>query len=181
VKRYLYFYFVVGGLLLSACNLARVIPIKKADEPPVLSLATDWKSPPFPTADNRLQVFFYRNIRYPALARDLGITANFRASYRITKSGEVKNVDVVPKVFPLTSDTIIIVTYRVPLIEKSHGKYGAPPIYDFTYADTLAGRKALYQEVERMIDLLPDFEPARRNGRPVTTRMSTVFIFRLEQ
>ena len=46
-------------------------------------------------ADKRLTSFIYRNIRYPARARELGITGEAMVSFRITAAGKVDRIRVV--------------------------------------------------------------------------------------
>lgn len=185
IHRYLLLFAVS---LLTACGSTRTFGWEDVDEPPLLPLVREWDRSFPPTAENRFQLFVYSNLKYPVIAREPGIQANLRASYEITNAGSVKNLTIreieynagALKVNNIKSDTIIQLAFRIPQIDFTHGKYAAPPSREYSYQDTLAGHRALLQEVEKVFRLLPHFQPARKNGKPVAVRRITDFIFRLE-
>ena len=41
--------------------------------------------------------------------------------------------------------------------------------------------RELSDEIKRVIDSMPDWQPARRDGRPVSVRMRLSFEFKIEQ
>lgn len=174
--------------LLTACSSAQTFILAEVDEPPLLPLTRKWRHSLPPTAGNRLQSFLYSNLKYPDVARKPGIQANVRASYQIEATGEISNLKVSEVAFDdgyqtakaIRSDTIILRGFYVPLIDYGHGTFVPPPPLVYTHQDTLVGHLALVKEVERVVRLLPAFQPARRNGKSVAVRKTTHFIFRLE-
>lgn len=178
---------LIFAVVLLSCGSCRVIPVVQADTLPLLPLTKAWRKPFPPTAKNRLRLFLYGNLRYPDNARETGVQSSFLTSYRISREGKVEDIRVkeLPESVPISRgivpyDTLIIVQFRIPLIESDHGPITQPPLPEFTRTDTLMGRMALKDEVERVLKALPDFKPARKNEKPVAVSILTIFIFRLE-
>lgn len=163
---------VLSLTVLISCLPLRPIPFSRADQPPGLVPSANRRSPRPPTAHYLFLEAVYGNIKYPKAAREPKVQGNFQATYRINCSGEIGGLVFEERNFGHTDDTIFLWA-----LGSSHA---FKPTKSFTAEDSLAGKQAIVAEIERVLDLLPTFQPALRNGRPIAVRKKTRFEFRVK-
>tara|TARA_R110002072_G_scaffold179817_5_gene335914 strand:+ start:177 stop:887 length:711 start_codon:yes stop_codon:yes gene_type:complete len=127
-------------------------PAEVFDEPEIFTIVEDM--PIFPgcenkgskeeikqCTDNEIYRFIAENTKYPAMARDAGISGTVYMRYLIDEKGEVKNVEVLRGV---------------------------------------SGGKALDNEAERVIKMIPKMKPGKQRGKPVRVQYTVPVKFNLK-
>lgn len=112
----------------------------------------------------------YQEIRYPAEARKSYTTGKFRAKITLGTDGKIETVDISPYTEelaggPPAAETIVIIGYA----EDNTLKSAAPQT------------ELLTKEIDRIVNLFDNWQPAVRNGRRARNTINLDFYFRLEE
>jgi len=110
------------------------------------------QKPEFPNGLEALMQFFMENIEYPELALTFGIQGNVSSRFAVETDGSIVDIEIL-------KDSI-----DLPLI----GGGGR-------------GRSLLETEVLRVIELMPNWIPAKQDGKAIKTTVSVPIRFRIRQ
>ncbi len=166
----------IGLLLVNCSDLVESVnlndpvnfTLNEVDQKPVLDVAEErYKKVPDPD-----QVFLeevYKTVLYPDIARNNHVTGIYRASFIIDEEGHMEELFVKPVDMEKTDrrKRIVITGYGNDTAEKNiDGKK--------------EGNEALLKEVERTLRDLPNWLPAKHEGKTVPVKMELFFQYRLE-
>lgn len=167
---------LLGFLLVNCSDLVKSIEfsdpvtldINAVDQKPVLDVGEErYKEMPDP--DRIFLEEVYRTVLYPAVARNNGVTGTYKASFNINESGHMEELVVKPVDLEETDR-------RLRIVVIGYGNNRAEKNVD----DKKEGNEALLKEVERTLSDLPNWLPARHEGKAVPVRMELYFQYRLE-
>lgn len=118
-----------------------------------------------------LQQFIARNIRYPQIAQENGITGLVIVQFIVNKDGTCKDFQIVRN----TAHNMDGVTITA-LAQQTQGKK------DVTHSpeELLEMKKSLEAEALRVCRLMPKWQPAKQRGKTVKMRQTIPFTFRLQ-
>ena len=133
------------------------------------------------TTYNRLITALYQRIDYPRVAREHGVTGAVFATCQIDDNGHLSVIKVDyrnpvslrdnPARIP-QNNVFTVTAYSV---DNSQSFVGQP-----NKTQERRGAEALSKEVRRVLNNLPPFLPALRNGEPITETIIYMFRFNLE-
>lgn len=113
--------------------------------------------------------FVYREITYPAAARKQNAGGTYSVEFLIDEYGELRDLEVAP-----AAEASVVKNNRVLVI--GYGNATDPKATAMEY-----NGEELAREILRVMNELPDWLPARRNGQPVPVRMQLFVEFKIEQ
>ena len=113
------------------------------------------QKPEFPNGLEALMQFFMENIEYPELALTFGIQGNVSSRFAVETDGSIVDIEIL-------KDSV-----DLPLIGGGRGSG--------------RGRSLLETEVLRVIELMPNWIPAKQDGKAIKTTVSVPIRFRIRQ
>ena len=147
-------------------DLDDLFQLHEVDQLPTL-ISSDQQGSPEEGLDRVLLETIYKDIHYPAPARQAGITGKVQTQIVIDETGKQELIltNVRPAPSSPAAETIVVVGYGntdVPANERS------------------TDLQILEEEVKRVIEALPGWRPAVKGGEPVPVVMELAFVFKLE-
>lgn len=148
------------------------------------------ESVPEAKADASADVVFlvanYSTIKYPAFARENGVTANFAVDYTVLRNGKLK-VDAVLPVDPgiqldsLPSEEVVtVIAYSINGRQTLRVPKEGTKRYERFITRQKEGLETIAQEIILVLQNLPNHEPAKMGGRALNRSYRKYFRFMLE-
>lgn len=185
---------LLGMLVMSCSDLIGttqpdyedVISYVEADQAPVL-VTSDDPTPSKNPINRALLENIYRNIKYPANARQNGVEGLVVARFIIDEEGKLEPLTfntrdgqfVLDKSGKLTPSTLRRPDYKLPTEQEEIVVVG----YGGAKENGTTGgvdMGILAKEVDRILRELPDWKPAIKDGKPVSVAMQIGVKFKLE-
>ncbi len=167
---------LIGGLTVTCSDLMRVktsqdetvFSLEELDEKPSLKIPSG--TTPTENPDRFMLEQIYKNILYPIEARAAGTTGFFEANFTVDEYGKMQEVTVQPtdKALSKKETKIVIVGYRTTATQPKTLNAGTEP------------KQSLSAEIKRVLEALPDWHPAQRNGENIPFKMTLYFKYMLE-
>ncbi len=161
-------------LLISCSDLAErppfisqpEVPFSEVDQAPVLQVSSENKQS---TPERIMLEQIYKNILYPKETRREGTEGFFKASFVVDESGQMKELQVttIDRESADPSRTIVVTGYKERAVQIPN--------------NSEMNLSILQQEIRRTIESLPNWEPAKHQGRSVAVKFDLFFQYRLEE
>lgn len=166
---------VLFGALLVSCT--QFSPDMPSVELPVLSVeevdqAPQFENSPIDEAEGKraLLTHIYRNIKYPAVARQAAREALIRTAFVIDQNGHlfIQSEQIQEYQGEANPEMVVVMGYGDDR-NKSNS------------ASLESADAALESEVERVLKTLHDWRPAMHQGKPVAVQLTLDFLFKLQE
>lgn len=111
-------------------------------------------------------------IKYPVIAIEQNVQGQWYASFDIDAEGRVSNMSVsetAPQVKGVFMDNVYVVGYQAK---------GATTQVDRDEA--AKAKESIKKEVARVVENMPNWKPAQRNGQPIASKQILSFSFKLQ-
>lgn len=116
--------------------------------------------PEFPGGQDSLIKFLKKNITYPAIAREMGISGTCYISFVVGPTGALESIRLLRGIRPPTSED---------------GK----PLDDKRKQDYIYAARAMDEEALRVVRMMPDWKPGYQAGKAVKVRFNLPIRFKL--
>ena len=121
--------------------------------------------PNFPGVDNILYKWLTENIKYPAVAQEVGIQGQTFVSFVVEKDGSISEVSAHRTADPNAGHLL------KKVIKTTKRKQPSQEIEN--------GEMYLDKEVMRVVSWMPRWQPGEQDGKPVRVRFTLPVVFRL--
>ena len=131
--------------------------------------------PEYPGGSQALYQELSRNIKYPAAALEHGVQGRVMVSFVVEKDGALSEVHAT-EVFDTAGHKLT----EIFVTAKKQGMTPEEAEQATRQEQQLEGLKALKEEAERVIKLLPQWQPGKQKGQPVRVRFTLPITFKLQ-
>lgn len=157
-----------GRVLLATVEInklkAKLAELKKANKLVAPELAGQDHAPQFPGGTPELMKFLSYNIKYPVEAEHYGVQGRVSVSFYVEPDGSVSDIQVAKT------------DLKNRLSDKKFSKYSDME----KYAMREQGEGQLKEEALRVVGKMPNWEPAKRRGKPARVKYTLPVSFRLK-
>lgn len=143
-----------------------ILPYTQVDQQASLLTSPLDASKPGSSIDHTLLETIYKNIKYPASARQSGTQAQIKAEFVIDQNGKLNQLQVFE--------------FKQNELEESLEKIVVVGYGDTSNDKAKRDTQALLKEVERVLQELPDWRPAKKEGKAVPVAIALGFHYKLE-
>jgi len=125
--------------------------------------------PEFPGGTGKMMEFLMRNVKYPVVAEEFGVTGKVLVQYIVEKDGSITNV----KAFRIEDERgneITVIGTKPDMTEEQKKSVDGRN----------RGLQALKDEGIRVVKLMPKWQPGKQRGQNVRVRFTIPVTFRLQ-
>ena len=145
------------------------VPVEALDqnEDPVFDVCEE--VPQFPGGVGKMMEFMMKNVKYPKVAEEYGVTGRILVQFIVEKDGNLTNIKTI-KAEDDRGNEIVVTAVKPDMTDEQKKNVDGQN----------RGLQALKDEGVRVVKLMPKWEPGKQRGQNVRVRFTIPVIFRLQ-